>query len=181
MEQSPNHQKQQTPVFLFKIIHLLRVSVVWFLEKNINAGKLHFIGYSRNRFITANRFVTPVLGTICVILRVCLFFTSWLMMSHQLFCFWVWTGLVSVSYFRLNPLLAVNKDLHAFIWIHFALFYSYFGDSRDYSTGDPKGLRWAGCFTPPPALSVMGNVEKINKERRVRDERCYPGIMAEQH
>lgn len=51
--------------------------------------------------------------------------------------------------------------------MHFALFYSYFGDKRDYSTGDSKALRWPSVsFTPHLALSVMKNDKRVEKEIR---------------
>lgn len=46
--------------------------------------------------------------------------------------------------------------------MHFALFYSYFADKRDYSTEAPKGLRWSSVsFTPHLALSVMKNMKDM--------------------
>ena len=61
-------------------------------------------------------------------------------------------------------LFEINED-SAQIEMHIALFYSYFGDKGDYSTADLKALRWPSVgFTPHPALSVMKNEKRIDKD-----------------
>ncbi|CAB1438061.1 unnamed protein product [Pleuronectes platessa] len=42
---------------------------------------------------------------------------------------------------------------------------SYFGDKGDYSTADLNARRWPSVgFTPHPALSVMKNEKRIDKD-----------------